>query len=98
MKTGRRPYYWKLTAESDKKVRKNTVERLVERHKRNWDAWDDRPVLEFPTGREELAFYRSREYGWWAELAATYPDRAAWRLRRYAKLVRLYGLSTPVMA
>ena len=64
--------------------------RLTDRHPVtiNDEEW---PVIEFPSGREELAFYREQGIEWWANLAATFPDRAAWRARRYAALIRRYG-------
>jgi hypothetical protein len=86
-------FYWKLSPEADRRVRDNVGKRLLERHRRNWDAREDEmPLLEFPSGREELAFYRSRDYGWWVQLAATYPDRALYRFTRWVRLARKYGI------
>lgn len=86
-------YYWAVGKKSDREIRGRVVDRLKERHERNWDTYEDAqaPLLEAPRGREALAFYRSCDLQWWADLVATYPDHARFHARRYAALVKKYG-------
>jgi len=90
--------YLVLTKEQDRKVRKTVVDMLCERHQRNWQPLEDDewPLLDQPSGRERLAWYRAQTVEWWAQIAATFPDRARWHMREYAALVRKYG--TPMLA
>lgn len=95
-------YYWPVGPKRDRKIRKNVMKRLAERHDRNWEAMlEDKevPVLDFPTGREELEFYRTQtDQAWWENLYRAYPDRARWRAKRWVALAARYGYLPGVMA
>lgn len=86
-------YYWPLTKEQDRTVRGRLIGRVKDRHHRNWEPlYDDEvPLLNQPSGREALAFYRAQNADWWANEAATFEDRARWHARQYAALIRRYG-------
>ena len=91
-------YRWPLSPQQDRDVRVRVSKRLLERHNRNWDARDEEwPILERPSGREELAFYRSSDLAWWEQLAETYPDEARRRVRTWAALTKRYGPAVPVV-
>ena len=89
--------YLTLTKAQDRKVRAELVAMLKERHHRNWQPLDDDewPLLDQPSGREALQFYRTRDAIWWANEAMTFPDRAQWHMKQYAALVKKYG--TPML-
>jgi hypothetical protein len=75
--------YLTLTKEQDREVRQQVTDMLVEE-----DEW---PLLDQPSGREALQFYRSRDGNWWMQIAATFPDRARWHARQYGALIKRYG-------
>jgi hypothetical protein len=85
--------YLTLTKEQDREVRQQVADMLVARHRRNWEPLeeDEWPLLDQPSGREALQFYRSRDGNWWMQIAATFPDRARWHARQYGALIKRYG-------
>lgn len=90
--------YLVLTKQQDRKVRAEVVDMLKERHARNWQPLEDDewPLIDQPSGREALAWYRAQSAEWWMQIAATFPDRAKWHARQYAALVKKYGTPTLV--
>ena len=51
---------------------------------------EEMPGVKQPQGREALATYRLTEYAYWDWLAATYPERARYEVRRWMALERKY--------
>ena len=65
-------------------MREKVVERLVERSRKNFDELlDHMPGLKKVSGRERLAFYRSKDEAWLMQLATSYPDVARSVLRDF---------------
>lgn len=94
-------WYHTLDAKQDRKVREQLQGLLKERHKRNWEPMENPNEMigmKWPSGREELAYYRSQQASFWMDLAASYPDRAKWRLKRWAQLAKRYGPVLQVVA
>ena len=86
-------YYWAVGKKADKEIRARVIDRLVERHERNWETYEDAqaPLLDAPQGRELLQFYRSCDLTWWVTIVQSYPDHARFHAKRYAALVKKYG-------
>lgn len=84
-------FRWPLEPEADRRVRERVARRLLERHRRNWDAqMDEMPLLNQPSGRERLAMYRQSTPEQWAEIASTYPEEARRMMRDWATLLKRY--------
>jgi hypothetical protein len=49
------------------------------------------PGLDEVSGRERLAFYRSKDQAWWDQLAAVYPNSAWQHALDFIQLSRRYG-------
>ena len=86
-------FRWPLNPKDDQEARKLATAMGLERHKRNWTAFDEGewPVLEKASGREMLAFFRAQDYNWWQLQLATHPNRARYYARQYAILAKRYG-------
>ena len=84
-------YYYVLTPEQDRRVREKVVARLVERSRKNFEELlDHMPGLKKVSGRERLAFYRSKDEAWLMQLATSYPDVARSVLRDRSMLLTRY--------
>lgn len=84
-----------IDQDTDRRVRKAVVERLAEESNEALDYYvNNMPGLKDRSGRERLAFYRTRPIEWWLAVFAEFPrgDYSALALfRDWRELSRIYG-------
>lgn len=85
-------YAHPVDADTDRRIRQQVVERLVERSDANFEAFRKLPGLKLKSGRERLAYYRTQPFEWLANLWMSYPEVARSIMLDWSSLSRQYPM------